>query len=281
MRPMPLLLALSLVACGGNDKADTGASGTDTATDTGPLETDFPLSNADQVAEAFEMAMLPSGLFALTMVTSMGVDSGPDASGTSCPEVVVADTTTTITGACTADDGTAYTGAVVVAAAGSGLRVTYDNWGWGGDDMLNVDGTHAVGADLGVSTVEPGDGLRVTGRDGGRTVSVTFHSFDQLLPYGGMLFGMEPGNYPVQAAYTAVGLTGSGTATLEGSYTHTAACGTGPSNATFTLVGAQRVTLSVADCATNHCTHFEAEDGLAGDLCDEVSSGDTGVTASN
>jgi hypothetical protein len=267
MRTLPVLLALSLVACGGSDKAESAAPGTDTSTGTATTETTFPLTNDAQVEEAFGMATLPSMLYLMTMFTATDAGTGTDA----CPVVVETQTGMTITGACTSTDGTAYTGSVVIAYTESGGRVTYDNWGWNGADLLNVDGTHAIGADTGlsvaeVSTEEAGDGLRVTGRDAssGMNLSVTFTSFNQRVP----LFDAAPGNYPIQAAYSAVGLTGSGAATLEGSYTYTAECDTGPSNATFTLTGAQRVTLSVASCDTNDCTHWEAADGTSGNLCD-------------
>jgi hypothetical protein len=279
MRTLSVLLSLSLVACGGTDKADTGAGATDTSTSTGTgtVETTFPLTNAGQVEEAFQMATLPSGLYLMTMVTAMASsDPGTDPGATvmPCPAVEQADGGTTITGGCTADDGTEYTGSVVITLTAAGGRVTYDNWGWTGADLLNVDGTHAVGTDMSISTEEAGDGLRVTGRDrSGMNLSVSYTSFNQLVPF---LTG-EPGNYPIQAAYSAVGLTGSGAATLEGSYTYTAECEDGPANGSFTLMGAQRVTLSVASCATNDCIHWEAADGATGDLCDEAPPADTGT----
>jgi hypothetical protein len=288
MRSLPVLVALSLVACGGSDASDSAASGTGTSTGTDTTAPSFPLTNGDQVAEAFGMASLPSTLYFVTagLLASAETGTGTDPSATvmPCPSIEESDGGTTLTGACTADDGTEYTGSVTLSMTADGGRITYDNWGWSGADMLNVDGSHALGTDTDlsvadVSTADADDGLRVTGRDAasGMNLSVTFTSFNQRVP----LLDAEPGNYPMHAAFSAVGLTGSGAATLEGAYTYAAACTTGPSNASFTLTGAQRVTLSVASCDTNDCTHWEAADGTTGDLCDESPVQDSGAPTSN
>ena len=278
MRSFSLLLALSLVACGGDDKSDTAS--TDTATDTatgtstgtGTTADPYPLTNDMQVQEAYLAAQMPSLVYLMTIFTA-GFGDGI------CPAMAETETTSTITGDCTSTDGTAYVGSVTMTMAANGARITYDGWGWSAEGgSILIDGTHALTMEGGVATAESGDSLAVTLVEEGMDMAAEFTSFDQNMPF----FSAEEGTYGVQAAFTLAGMGGSGALSVEGDMVYTQACGeqlatadgmdpadASPDleSATFTLTGSQVVTLTQAECGAVCMTWTGATSGT-GEVCD-------------
>ncbi|MEN9786327.1 MAG: hypothetical protein RLZZ299_1591 [Pseudomonadota bacterium] len=278
MRSLSLILALSLVACGGDDTSDTG-SGTDTATETatgtstgtGTTADPYPLTNDAQVQEALLASQVPSLMYLMTIFTTAFGDG-------TCPTMTETETTFTATGDCTAADGTEYVGSVTMTTTASGGRITYDNWGWSADgEAVSMHGTHALTMEGGVATSEADDGLTVS-ITGPMTLSADFSSFDQTMPF----FGAEARTYGMQSAFVLQGMGGEGALTVDGEMVYTQACGeqlasadgmdpaeAGPdmASASYTITGSQVVTVTQTECGADCMTWTGATSG-SGEICD-------------
>ncbi len=289
MRSFSLLLALSLVACGGDDTSDTASTdtstGTSTTTSTGTdtAVDGFPLTSNEQVQEAFFAAQMPSLVFFLTMAgttpSEPGAADGMTGGGTveDCPVVAQSMTGVTLTGGCTDAEGTVYTGSASITMGPGGGRVAYDGWGvTSGTQSLTVSGAHALSMEFGVATTAADDGLVLALSIDGWSMEANYASFD--LPG----FSDQPGSRDMLAVFVMTGMGGAGSLTVEGTSTYTQACGAtlaaadgmdpataspGQESATYTLTGSQVVTLTQTACGATCMTWTGATAG-SGEICD-------------
>ena len=260
------LTSAMFLACPDDTKDDTADTATpgDTAdtndtndTDTGP-DDGYVVSGETTAAAALVGAQLPGSIFVVTMFNAgMGAD---------CPVVLEVDQdTTTITGGCTDDNGTAYEGLVTLTQTSDDAGTAdYDAWivEDAGGTRTSIDGLvdiSLVGDALGLG----GSFLGATYRDAGMgvptEVSYTYTDWNQPLD----------ADFPLPAGISTGGMTIDGTAVaMTGTWDITEQCTSRPTSGALVVSGGNVTTFDFeGGCAA--CVPWTADDGASGEWCPE------------